>query len=44
MRDKAGTDEKIKLEIGARDNIHILQADITDYGALKVSKDQYLDG
>lgn len=36
VRDKAAVDEKVAAEI-ARKNIHIIQADTTDYKALKVS-------
>lgn len=37
VRDKAATDKRVKEELGGRSNITILQADITDYAALKVS-------
>ncbi|KAI0484697.1 hypothetical protein GGR56DRAFT_680336 [Xylariaceae sp. FL0804] len=35
VRDKTTTDRKVSEELSARSNIHILQADITDYDALK---------
>ncbi|KAI1356618.1 hypothetical protein F5Y01DRAFT_82354 [Xylaria sp. FL0043] len=34
-RDKAATLKKVSEELGERPNIHILQADITDYNAVK---------
>jgi NAD(P)-dependent dehydrogenase (short-subunit alcohol dehydrogenase family) len=36
-RDKASTGAKISQEMDGRSNITILEADITDYDALKVS-------
>lgn len=36
VRDKASTEKKVAAELPGRSNIHILQADITDYDALKV--------
>ncbi|RFU76459.1 hypothetical protein TARUN_5815 [Trichoderma arundinaceum] len=35
VRDKVGTEKAVTKEIGERSNIHILQADITDYQALQ---------
>ncbi|KAK6077425.1 short-chain dehydrogenase [Seiridium cupressi] len=37
VRDKASTDKKVAAELGDRANIHILQADTTDYEALKTA-------
>lgn len=37
VRDKATTAAKIEAEIGSPSNVHILQADISDYLSLKVS-------
>jgi hypothetical protein len=36
VRDKEGTEKKVDAEI-KRKNIHILQADVTDYDAMQVS-------
>lgn len=36
VRDKPATERKVSEELEAWPNIHILQADITDYDALKV--------
>jgi hypothetical protein len=36
VRNKDATDTKIKEELPERKNIHILEADITDYKMLKV--------
>ena len=36
MRDKAGTDKKIASELGDLKNVHIVQADLTNYDELKV--------
>ncbi|KAI5854503.1 hypothetical protein GGS23DRAFT_474836 [Durotheca rogersii] len=35
VRDKPTTDKRVAAELAGRTNIHILQADITDYNALK---------
>ncbi|RYP78227.1 hypothetical protein DL771_000704 [Monosporascus sp. 5C6A] len=35
VRDKPTTDKKVSEELSGRSNIHILQADVTDYNALK---------
>ncbi|EON98502.1 putative short chain dehydrogenase protein [Phaeoacremonium minimum UCRPA7] len=40
VRDKAATEKKINEELGSRSNVHIIQADITDYDALKKSVDE----
>lgn len=39
MRDKATTDEKVLQDEDLKDrtNIHIVEADVTDYAALKVT-------
>ncbi|KAJ5675522.1 hypothetical protein N7462_008419 [Penicillium macrosclerotiorum] len=37
VRNKAQTEEKVKEELPERSNIHIVQADITDYAALKAA-------
>ncbi|KAM0511803.1 hypothetical protein ACHAPE_009479 [Trichoderma viride] len=37
VRDKSATDEKIKTELSKSSNVHILEADITDYDALQKS-------
>jgi NAD(P)-dependent dehydrogenase (short-subunit alcohol dehydrogenase family) len=37
VRDKAATDKKVADELPDRSNITILEADITDYNALKVA-------
>ncbi|KAI0200563.1 NAD(P)-binding protein [Astrocystis sublimbata] len=39
VRDKAATDKKVAAEIGRRPNLHIVQADLTDYDSLKASMD-----
>lgn len=36
VRDKAATDKKVSEQLG-RQNVYILQADITDYASLQVS-------
>ena len=36
VRNKQATIEKIKRELSTRKNVHIIQADINDYEALKV--------
>lgn len=36
VRDKAATDKKVKAELGSRANVHIVEADVTNYNALKV--------
>jgi hypothetical protein len=36
VRDKAATDKKIASELDNRQNIHIVQGDMTDYASLKV--------
>jgi hypothetical protein len=36
VRRKAATDERVAQELQGRSNIHILEADMTDYNALKV--------
>jgi hypothetical protein len=38
VRDKARAEKKVSELLGGRSNIHILQADLTDYSALQVSK------
>lgn len=38
VRDKPTTEKRVAGELGGRSNIHILQADVTDYDALKVSE------
>ncbi|KAI0413438.1 NAD(P)-binding protein [Xylaria grammica] len=35
VRDKASTDNRVAVELSGRPNIHILQADITDFNALQ---------
>lgn len=35
VRDKAGTDERVKKELGGRSNIHIVSADLTKHSSLK---------
>lgn len=35
MRDKASTENRIASELNQAKNVHILQADVTDYAALK---------
>ncbi|RDW83480.1 hypothetical protein BP5796_04971 [Coleophoma crateriformis] len=35
VRNKESTDKKIAAELGQRDNVYILQADMTDYNSLK---------
>ncbi|KAF7552728.1 hypothetical protein G7Z17_g4117 [Cylindrodendrum hubeiense] len=40
VRDKASTIEKVNRELKQRANLHILQADITDYDALKASVEE----
>jgi hypothetical protein len=42
VRNKATTDEKIKTELGTRVNVHIFEADLIDYDALKVRHGQWL--
>lgn len=37
VRNKQATVEKIERELSARKNVHIIQADINDYAALKVN-------
>ncbi|KAF4459655.1 protoporphyrinogen oxidase [Fusarium albosuccineum] len=37
VRNKKATDEKVQRELSSRTNIHIIQADIVDYDALKVA-------
>jgi hypothetical protein len=39
VRDKSATDAKIKADatLGTRSNVYILEADLTDYNAIKVS-------
>ncbi|KAJ5788657.1 hypothetical protein N7457_003647 [Penicillium paradoxum] len=37
VRNKTATKEKVKQELSERTNIHIIEADITDYAALKVA-------
>ncbi len=37
VRDQAATDKKVSEQLGRRNNVHILQADITDYASLQVS-------
>ncbi|KPM37616.1 hypothetical protein AK830_g8975 [Neonectria ditissima] len=37
VRDKAGTDKKIATELGELKNVHILQADLSNYDELKSS-------
>jgi NAD(P)-dependent dehydrogenase (short-subunit alcohol dehydrogenase family) len=37
VRSKFSTEQKMKEELSERSNIHIVQADITDYAALQVS-------
>lgn len=36
VRSKPPTEERVKEELPERTNIHIVQADITDYAALRV--------
>lgn len=36
VRNKQATDEKIEREIPGRSNLHMIQADVGDYDALKV--------
>lgn len=36
VRNKAATEEKLAEELGSSNNVYILEADITDYHALKV--------
>ncbi|KAI0444120.1 NAD(P)-binding protein [Xylaria telfairii] len=39
-RNRAATEEKVSKELGARPNVHILQADMNDYGSiLKATKE-----
>lgn len=38
VRDKPTTEKAVAEELAGRSNIHILQADITDYEAVKVRK------
>jgi hypothetical protein len=38
VRDKSTTEKAVAEELAGRSNIHILQADITDYEAIKVRK------
>jgi hypothetical protein len=38
VRDKPRADKKVSQLLSGRSNIHILQADLTDYQALQVSK------
>ncbi|TVY62922.1 putative oxidoreductase [Lachnellula suecica] len=38
VRNKDTTDQKIAAELGPRKNIHILQADLTNYASIKESK------
>ncbi|KAI6785466.1 uncharacterized protein J7T54_007109 [Emericellopsis cladophorae] len=40
VRNKAATDARVKAELPDRNNIHILEADITDYQALKAATDK----
>ncbi|WAO82895.1 Hypothetical protein NCS54_00006900 [Fusarium falciforme] len=40
VRNKKATVEKIERELSARKNVHIIQADINDYEALKASVDE----
>ncbi|KAI0159546.1 hypothetical protein GGR57DRAFT_457790 [Xylariaceae sp. FL1272] len=40
VRDKAATDKKVAEEIGGRPNIHIVEAQITDYESLKNTVEQ----
>ncbi|KAJ9152057.1 NAD(P)-binding domain protein [Pleurostoma richardsiae] len=40
VRDKVTTEKKVSEELGTRPNVHIIQADITDYDSLKKSVDQ----
>lgn len=44
VRNKPATQEKAKEELPERTNIHIVQADITDYTALKVGTFKYTEG
>lgn len=37
VRNKAATDQAVAHELAGRSNIHILEADITDYEAIKVT-------
>jgi hypothetical protein len=37
VRNKDATEKKIAAELGQRSNVHILQADLTDYAAIKES-------
>jgi len=39
VRDKVTTEKKVSEELGTRPNVHIIQADITDYDSLKVGTD-----
>ncbi|KAF5679184.1 protoporphyrinogen oxidase [Fusarium heterosporum] len=39
VRNKAATDDKIARDLGPSSNVHILEADITDYNSLKASVD-----
>ena len=41
VRDRAATEKKINEELGSRSNVHIIQADITDYDALKVKVERH---
>lgn len=36
VRDKAAAEKKYSAELSGRSNVHLLQADVTDYDALKV--------
>lgn len=36
VRNKSATEKKVKTELPEHTNIHIVEADITDYAALKV--------
>ncbi|KAG9258880.1 uncharacterized protein F5Z01DRAFT_641671 [Emericellopsis atlantica] len=40
VRNKAATDTRVKDELPDRNNIHILEADMTDYQALKAATDK----
>lgn len=44
VRNKSATQEKMKEELPERTNIHIVEADITGYTALKVGIFKYTEG
>lgn len=36
VRDKSSAQEKVSAELSGRSNVHLIQADVTDYESLKV--------